>query len=43
MNRVPPVLAENRRRMRSEPLVQQNALHATRSMLNRSSSTVAAA
>ena len=43
MNRVPPVLAENRRRTRSEPLIQQNALHATRSMLNLSSSTVAAA
>ena len=37
------MLTENLRGTRSEPLVQQNALHATRSMRNRSSSTVAAA
>ena len=43
MHRVQPVPPKNRCRMRSEPLIQQNALHAKESMLNRSSSTVAAA
>lgn len=43
MRRVQPTLPKNRRRMRGEPLIQQNALHATRPVLNRSSSTVAAA
>ena len=40
---VNPVLAKNRSRMRSEPLVQQNTPHATRSMPKLSSSRVAAA
>ncbi len=40
---VQPVTPKNRRRVRSESLVQQNPLHATRSTFNRSSSTVAAA
>jgi len=43
MNCVQAMLAENRSRVRSEPLVEENALHATRSTLSRSSSTAAAA
>ena len=43
MNSVQAAFTKNRRRARSEPLVQQKAAHATRSTLNRSSSTVAAA
>jgi hypothetical protein len=43
MHRVQRVLPKNRGRLRSEPLIQQNALHAKESMLKRSSSTVAAA
>jgi hypothetical protein len=43
VNRIQSVLAQDRSGTRSESLVQQNPNHATRSTLNRSSSTVAAA
>lgn len=43
MNCIHTAPAKNRSRMPSEPLIEQNAFHATRSMLKRSSSTVAAA
>lgn len=43
VNSVKPFPAKNCRRMRSQPLVEKNPLHATRSVPSRSSSTVAAA
>lgn len=43
MNCVKPILAKNRRCPRSQSLIQNDALHATWSTLNRSSSTAAAA
>jgi hypothetical protein len=43
MDRVYPTLAKRNRCKRSQTLVQQNPAHATRSVLMRSSSTVAAA
>jgi hypothetical protein len=43
MTRIKTVLAKDRRCTRGESLVQQQAFHATRCRLNRSSSTVAAA
>jgi hypothetical protein len=43
MNSVKPLPAKNCSRMRSQPLIKKNPVHATRLMLIRSSSTVAAA
>ena len=43
MNRLEPGLAQDRRSLRGQTLVEQNARHATLSRLNRSSSTEAAA
>jgi hypothetical protein len=43
MNGVKPLLTKYGRRTRSEPLVEENSSHATRSVLKCSSSTAAAA
>jgi hypothetical protein len=43
MNRVEPLLAQDGRRMGRQSLIEEDSSHATRSVLRRSSSTVAAA